>query len=275
MFRNSLNKILGKNRILKIKLYLKSITGNYLTNKVLASEQEYIQLFKNCLKNNNLSNFIETNFSKKKIDFINNLALLTQIVKKKSELNFNHGFFLHRYLNNYLNKNKNEKIAILETGTARGFTSIIMASLLYDLKIQSEIHTIDIIPHNKKIFWNCISDPKYGKLSRKSLLKDYEKFLKYITFHKGTSKDVFSKVAFDRINFSFLDSAHDYEDVRFEFNYVKNRNKKGDMIFLYDVTPGSYDGIVKLVNEIKEENLYFITLLDSDPKRGYALLERK
>ncbi len=275
MFRNSLNKILGKNRILKIKLYLKSITGNYLTNKVLASEQEYIELFENCLKNNNLSNFIETNFSKKKIDFINNLALLTQIVKKKSELNFNHGFFLHRYLNNYLNKNKNEKIAILETGTARGFTSIIMASLLYDLKIQSEIHTIDIIPHNKKILWNCISDPKYGKLSRKSLLKDYEKFLKYITFHKGTSKDVLNKMTIDRINFSFLDGAHDYEDVRFEFNYLKNRNKKGDMIFLDDVTPGSYDSIVKLVNEIKEENLYFITLLDSDPKRGYALLERK
>ena len=57
--------------------------------------------------------------------------------------------------------------------------------------------------------------------------------------------------------------------------YVKNRNKKGDIIFLDDVTPGSFDGVVKLVNEIKEENLYFITLLDSNPKRGYALLEHK
>ena len=275
MFKSFFEKIFGKKQYLKINLYIKSITGNYLTNKILGSEEEYRILFQNCLKNNSLSSFINENFSKIEIDFINNLAFLTQIVKKRSDLNFNHGFYIHYYLKNYLNKNKNEKIFILETGTARGFSSIIMASLLYNLKIPAEIHTIDIIPHDKKIFWNCVSDPKNGKIERKILLKDYEKYLDNITFHRGISKDILSNFNANRINFAFLDGAHDYDDVKFEFDYVKNRNKKGDIIFLDDVTPGSFDGVVKLTNEIKEENLYRVIFLQSNPKRGYAVLERK
>ena len=40
---------------------------------------------------------------------------------------------------------------ILETGTARGFSSIVMAKVLTDIKQDGQINTIDIIPPNIKI----------------------------------------------------------------------------------------------------------------------------
>ena len=46
---------------------------------------------------------------------------------------------------------------ILETGTARD-SSICMAKALNDRNYQGLISTIDSIPHEKKIFWNCIDD---------------------------------------------------------------------------------------------------------------------
>ena len=50
MFKSFFEKIFGKKQYLKINLYIKSITGNYLTNKILGSEEEYRILFQNCLK---------------------------------------------------------------------------------------------------------------------------------------------------------------------------------------------------------------------------------
>lgn len=59
--------------------------------------------------------------------FIENLAKITQISIKKSELNFLHGLIIFKYLKKYLKKNKLKKITILETRTAKGFESVIMS----------------------------------------------------------------------------------------------------------------------------------------------------
>tara|TARA_B110000211_G_C14049917_1_gene540735 strand:+ start:125 stop:946 length:822 start_codon:yes stop_codon:yes gene_type:complete len=267
------NKLHKNHFILKIKLLLKSIgVGSYLNNKILGTEDDYLQIFKNAIYGKN--NFL--NLEESEITFINNLALITQVTKKTSKINFDHGFLIYQYLKDYLINHVNEKIIILETGTGRGFSSIIMASLLSSHKIKSEIHTIDIIPHQKKMYWNCISDPRNGKVTREELLKDYKEYLKFINFHEGTARDVFKNFSLDRINFSFLDGAHDYIDIKLEYEYVKSKNIKGDIIFIDDYTPLAFDGIVKLVNEAKEEGLYEVNCITSSPPNtGYAILTRK
>ena len=60
------------------------------------------------------------------------------------------------------------------------------------------------------------------------------------------------KLNLDRINFAFLDGAHDYFNVKFEYEYVKERQKPGDIIIFDDVTPHLFDGIVKLIDQIKK-----------------------
>ena len=46
-----------------------------------------------------------------------------------------------------------------------------MSYLLHSKKISYKIYTIDVIPNNKKIYWNCITDLRYGKITRNELLK--------------------------------------------------------------------------------------------------------
>ena len=70
-------------------------------------------------------------------EFIHNLALTTQITIKRSRMLYLHGFVLYSSLLNYLKSNKsnisdksNKPISILETGTARGFSSLVMAKAI-------------------------------------------------------------------------------------------------------------------------------------------------
>ena len=36
----------------------------------------------------------------------------------------------------------------------------------------------------------------------------------------------------ERVNYAFLDAQHDYDSVIEEFNFIKQKQKKGDIIFL-------------------------------------------
>ena len=46
-----------------------------------------------------------------------------------------------------------------------------MSKAINDSKINGKIITIDIIPNNKKFFWNCIDDK--SKKTRKELLNNW------------------------------------------------------------------------------------------------------
>ena len=75
----------------------------------------------------------------------------------------------------------------------------------------------------------------------------------------------------NKIHFAFLDGSHKYKDVKFEFEYVKKRQSKKDIIFFDDYTIGKFDGIVKLIDEIRNENDYEIKEIFSSKERGYIL----
>ena len=108
-------------------------------------------------------------------DWLNSLALETQIVIKKSELNYAHGRVLYTILRNYLSTLKQDikKINIIETGTARGFSAMCMAKALSDSEFEGSICTLDVLPHYKRMFWNCISDHSKGSQTRHDLLGDW------------------------------------------------------------------------------------------------------
>lgn len=274
MIYNFIKKILGANNIFRIKLYYYYVTSNFLTSKPLATEKEYIKLYYDYIQKIKNDHFINENFTSEEITFINKLAFTTQVVVKSSALNWMHGFLLMKTLKDYVSENKDE-ITIFETGTSRGFSSVIMSYVLDKQGKNYNINTIDIIPHNKKIYWNCISDLKNGKTTRENLLSDYSNFLDKINFIHGDSKSILNKLNINNINFAFLDGSHEYQDVKLEFEYVNKRNNTGDVIVLDDYTYGQFDGIVKLVEEIKANNGYYINIIDDNKKRGYAVLKKK
>ncbi len=247
----------------------------YLTYKPLATREEYLYLHKNCKleKFSVIDNFEDSCGFQIDKDYFEELALHTQICIKKSKLNYQHGRILYSVLSNYLKKNSLKKINIIETGTARGFSSICMSKAINDASKEGTIHTCDIIPHNKKIYWNCIDDTE-SKKTRKELLNNWHEELKNIKFYKGKSKKMFQKINIERFNFAFLDAVHSYEDVITEFNYVKNKQKVGDIIVFDDVTDNLFPGVVKAVKEVEQTKEYSIEHINISKQRGYAIAQK-
>ena len=110
-----------KKNLVELITYFKN-RNNPFGLKKLGSKDEYLKLFYQIKdKKYDLIDKIEkqNNFSLNK-DWLDNLALQTQIVKKDSQLNYQHGRVVYSYLRKYLlSKDKQEKINIFETGTAR------------------------------------------------------------------------------------------------------------------------------------------------------------
>ena len=74
--------------------------------------------------------------------WLHDLALHTQVVVKKSPLCYAHGRILYSALSKYLFANPlSSKINIVETGTARGFSSLCMAWALHNMGRPGSIMT--------------------------------------------------------------------------------------------------------------------------------------
>ena len=247
---------------------------NPLCSSPLESEQKYIELFKEASEviNTEVDNYEKEVGYKINKNWIDNLALKTQIVIKSSKLNYAHGRLLYSIIRNYVNKFQNEKISIIETGTARGFSSLCMAKALEDSKVDGIICTFDPIPHLNKMYWNVITDHQIGKLSRMELLKEWRTLIeKYIIFYQGYSFIELPKINLQRINIVFLDGAHSYKDVMFEFEEIKNSQHRGDLIIFDDYNQNLFPGIVKAVDEICLKNNYEKRIIKSIDFRSYVI----
>ena len=205
--------------------------------------------------------------------YFDNLALVTQVVKKDSEINYQHGILLYSYLKSYLEKFRVKKVIVLETGTARGYSSVCMSKAINDSGCEGEVITIDYLPYDKKIFWNCIKDFE-GKHTRFELLSDWKSELDNITFLTGKTKKVLNKIDKDRINFAFLDACHTENDVLKEYEFVSVRQMKGDIIIFDDVTPSMFPGVVKALKIIENKKQYKIKNFKISKHREIAIAEK-
>jgi predicted O-methyltransferase YrrM len=242
----------------------------------LLSKEEYLDLF-NKIKNEDSDQItrIESN-TRFKINksWIDNLALHTQIVKKKSKLNYYHGRLLYSFLRKYIEQNKYlDSITILETGTARGFSSLCLSKALEDSKCDGRIFTIDLIPNDKKIYWNCIDDCE-GKKTRLELLESWKKELRNVVFLTGDCSKVLKNFHLDRVNFAFLDAQHRYENIKSEFNFVFKRQKKDDLILFDDVNVKEFPEIARFIDELRNTNTYSLDIIKSTENRSYCLAKK-
>jgi len=208
-------------------------------------------------------------------EWLNHLALLTQVVVKPSEICYQHGRLLYTALSQYIAQYPSLTLTILETGTARGFSALCMAKALDDQHRAGKIITIDVLPHHIKMYWNCIADNQ-GAKSRAELLNDYQSLIdEYLIFCQGDSKIELNKIEIPRIHFAFLDSRHTYDYVMAEFAYVNDHQKPGDIIVFDDYTPGVFPGIVKAVDEICNNHGYQKQTIEINMQRGYAITQKQ
>ena len=244
----------------------------------LGDRSRYLDIYYDSL---NIDDTDIKNFEKKSgfsidLNWLNDLALHTQVCIKQSRVNFQHGRILYSKLSRYLNdlNNNSEQIIILETGTARGFSSICMAKAIIDSNYKGIISTIDCLPHNKKIYWNCIDDCS-GKKTRGELLSKWKKELSMIIFIQGWTNISLDLIGVDRINFAFLDAQHTKNNVLNEFFFVSKHQLKGDIVVFDDVTQGLFDGVCEAVKYIEKNLSYDIEYLNFSKDRRYAIACKK
>ena len=122
---------------------------------------------------------------------------------------------------------------------------------------------------------NCAADHTNGDQSRHNLLNDWADLTeRYIIFMQGFTKHILPKISLTRINFAFLDGAHTYKDVMFEFNAISKRQKNGDIIVFDDYNEKHFPGIVKAINYIEKEMNYNVKLVQNKKTlRHYAIAQ--
>lgn len=217
-------------------------------------------------------------------NLIDELGLKLQIVDKGpngSKPMYIHGYVITSALYKYIQENSNlDFINILETGTARGFSSVIMSMILKQNNKKGIVHTFDLVSHDKPEFDNCLKAKQLKKkLSRKQILEEWNDLVnEYIVFHTGDSKKEMNKLNLDRIHFAFLDGHHDYSYVMFELEYVSSRQISGDIITCDDYTSSQFPTIVKAIDDFVKRGTYTFKVYygnDGTKKRGYVCLVKK
>lgn len=218
--------------------------------------------------------------------WFHDLALHTQIVIKDSALCYQHGRVLYAALRDYVQDIKagwdkdgkpagQRMVNILETGTARGFSSVCMAKALADDDVCGKIVTLDLLPHNIRMYWNCIDDHD-GRKSRQELLEPWRELANsYIVFIENDSRIGIRRTAMGRIHFAFLDGAHTYEDVMMEFGMVQQRQEENDIIIFDDYNPKLFAGIIQGVDEGCHKWGYGKTILGDRDGRAYVIAKKK
>ena len=208
-------------------------------------------------------------------DWINDLALHTQVVHKKSKLNWQHGRILYSILRSHIEEKKavRDYVQVFETGTARGFSAVCMAKAIVDSGRQGVIVTVDSLPHNRSMYWNCIDDVE-GQKSRRELLAPWSSEVARVVFFQALTPQHLGRIGMDRIDFAFLDAQHTFESVMEEYRFVEARQATGDLIVFDDVTPGVFDGVVAAVDAIRDKGLYEVQEIGRRTERAYAVARR-
>ena len=250
--------------------------GSPLTKKIRATKNVYLKIWEDVKSQNFklIDSFEQKTGFKIEPDWYHELALHTQVSIKKSKILYVHGRLLYSVLREYINTSRVNNLNIIETGTAKGFSSLCMAKALDDARIGGKIITFDVYPHNHKMYWNSIDDNE-GKKTRKELLEPYRNLTeKYIWFHQGNTKIELPKVQIPRIHFAFLDSAHEYYYLMSEFKNVYDKQQKGDIVFFDDYTPKMFPGVVKAIDEICKKHNYSKEIITISDARAYVIAEK-
>lgn len=271
-------RYMNKYKVIGVKTCLLNLNKNRsLTNKVYKND-EYERIFEihKMRMSPLLSEMKKENLLKYEPDeiWMNNLILKIGLTIKSSLPNLLHGYLLYSRLRELFHSIENEEFLIVETGTAKGFGSIVMSQATFDHNVKAQIMTFDTLKLPVRRFWNAYND-ELGQRNFEELTCEFSKNLECIQFINKSSRNLSLHLSHRRVHFAFLDSSHTFYTVSKEIKIISKFQRKGDLIFIDDVNDITYPGIKKAIKNAESCKLYEFEYVKGIDNRNYAIGVRR
>lgn len=267
-----------KNRFIGLKTYFLNLHKNRNLVKKAFRNIQYEELFQT--HKVHLEEIINSNEKRHLLKYkpdeiwMNNLILKIGLSIKLSHPNLLHGYILYSKLREFYESKGQRDYLIVETGTAKGFSTFIMARASLDHNVKFQIYTFDTLNLRVKRFWNAYND-ELGLRNFEELASEFKDLYKNISFINKKSIKMKKHLPNQRVDFAFLDSSHSFKTVLKEMMIMSNLQRNGDVIFLDDLNDSKYPGIRKAIVEMESRNIYTFEYLQGLDGRNYAIGIRK
>lgn len=196
---------------------------------------------------------------------LENAARVLACPIKVNPPNWQHGRIIYTLLRKYLRSYVGEKPLLIDIGTAKGFSALVMKWAADDSKVKCTIRSADVIDPEARVPRNTVADCD-GIKTLYEILEPWPE-AKGIEFHQRGGATLLSQSS-ERVNFAFLDGKHKYDSVKVESGILRIRQKRGDMILFDDV---HIPGVAQAVGELRDYQKDFIAL---NANRRYCIAER-
>jgi predicted O-methyltransferase YrrM len=155
---------------------------------------------------------------------------------------------------------------VLDIGTAKGFSAVVMARACLDAGRAFRITSLDVIDPDGRARRNTVAEVD-GLKTLYETLEPWSKEIENVDFVHGKGENwlVLNR---KRIHFAFVDGKHTYDAVRRELSGLAGVQVSGDVIVCDDL---QVPGVRKAVDEFSGYGRYDVQVL---PERSYAVLQR-
>lgn len=163
---------------------------------------------------------------------------------------------------------------VLEFGTARGFSCVVMAKALHDSQRSGSVVSIDIIRHDSNSY-TARNRPPEIRYPRSYLMSPWKALVDdRVFFLAGPSSLALEVLQSRRFPFVFIDEHHVYKNTKRDLRFASMCQVPGDMILLDDHSP-KFPGVVRAVEEFVQSGTYESEKIALSTDRNMMLLTRR
>ena len=186
---------------------------------------------------------------------------------KASPPNWQHGRVIYAATREYLKgTERNAHHALLDVGTAKGFSALCLYWALWDADRLGNVHSTDIIDPESMEKRNTVAEVEEPQ-NLYGVLEPWPERAQ-IEFYRSTGQKFLMDHPY-RFHVAFIDGKHSYEVVSWEVALLAQRQESGDLAMFDDAH------IAGVAKALKEQRAYELEYLEVLPNRKYAIGRRK
>lgn len=177
-----------------------------------------------------------------------------------------HGRVLYSSLREFCSSWKSgSPLNVLDIGTAKGFSAIVMARALEDAGQPGDITSVDVLDPQARVRRNTVAEVGGLKTLYEIVAPWPESRRVKFVCAKAENWLMMHR---ERVHYAFVDGKHSYEAVKKELAYLSQAQQTGDVIVCDDL---QVPGVEKAIGELRGYGKQPVRAL---PNRGYMIMEK-